>query len=85
MNQMKVNQLHALIAAEHSRLHVVGAWPKSARKEALIHAIQSSLGQLTSADDNSFRCMICRTPVKMIAIRPSPQTSLPIDFQGLAA
>jgi len=67
MGEAKRDHLHTQLAAEHSRLHIVGSWPDSPRKEALLRAIRSSIVQLSRNDSSSFDCMICR-PGKIIPL-----------------
>jgi hypothetical protein len=79
-------RLHAWIAFEHSRLHVIAGWPQSARKEALLRAIRSSIGGLmTTEEAASFCCMACRTPGKIKVLPWSLERSRPTGFQEIAA
>ena len=58
---MKTKMLHAWIAAEHHRLHLIVEWPHSARKETLLSAIQSSIQRLMIDQDMaSFTCVVCQ-------------------------
>ena len=56
-------QLHYQLAAEHSRLHIVGSWPQSTQREVLLYAISSAIARFSRDDDqaHAFHCMICRT------------------------
>ena len=40
MGESRGQDLHTQLAAEHSRLHLVGTWPDSPRKQALMQAIR---------------------------------------------
>ena len=61
MNETKTKMLHSWIAAEHARLHLVVAWPESARKETVLNAIQSSIQRLMiDRDVATFTCIVCQ-------------------------
>lgn len=73
------------LAAEHSRIHVMGLWPDGPRKEAGLAAAQSALESVTGTlpEGSSFVCMTCASSQTVSQI-PSclPVRRLP---SGLAA
>ena len=69
----------AWLASEHHRLHHAEQWPDSARKKAVIGAIQSTLDSLSryphTAQEN-FICFLCetrKTNPKVLKMRPNRQ------------
>jgi len=61
VNEAKTKILHSWMAAEHARLHLVAAWPESARKETVLNAIQSSIQRLMiDRDVATFKCVVCQ-------------------------
>lgn len=61
MNETRTSPLQAWLASEHARLHVVSAWPDSARKETLLIAIRSSIARLTiGSEAHCLRCVVYR-------------------------
>jgi len=75
MGESRGQDLHTQLAAEHSRLHLVGTWPDSPRKQALMQAIRSSIARLSNNDSPAFRCMICR-PAKVIPLLSTVRTTI---------
>lgn len=83
---LRTKQLQAWIAAEHARLHLVAAWPESARKRVLLFAIQSSIRLLLSDPDAAtFRCVICRTGQPATVLLFAPRTRPTAHIQNVAA
>jgi hypothetical protein len=65
MNETRTSALQSWLATEHARLHVVAAWPESARKQTLLIAIRSSIAMLmTDSAATSFRCVACPTEAR---------------------
>jgi len=78
--------VHILLAVEHSRLHVVNAWPESIRKQALLTAIRHSINQIArDPQARSFTCLLCRTP-RPVEIMPSlvRRESIPSTLRKVA-
>jgi len=78
--------LHAYLASEHARLHIIAPWPESAWKQALLAAVRSSIQRLM--DDpaaGSFQCIVCRA-VAPRTVTPLPARREPVrSVQGRAA
>lgn len=70
MGRTNNTRLHNQLAAEHSRLHIVGSWPEIPQKEALVLAIGALIARLSRNDDPaySFQCMICRSRNKILPL-----------------
>ena len=86
MTETKNQTLHAWIAAEHARLHLVAEWPESARKDTLLKAIRSSIQRLTSDEDvASFTCVTCRVARAVVVLSPSPVLRPVTSIHGMAA
>ncbi|MCU1335649.1 MAG: hypothetical protein JWO19_1230 [Bryobacterales bacterium] len=85
MTETKTKTLHSWIALEHARLHLITAWPESARKQALLIAIRSSIQRLmVEPEAASFKCLVCRTGRKMMVL-PSPRRTPVSGFHEIAA
>ena len=53
--------LDTLLAVEHSRFHIVNAWPESKQKHVLLIAIQHSISQIArDPHARSCTCLLCR-------------------------
>jgi hypothetical protein len=86
MNETITQMGLAFVAWEHARLHVVAGWPESARKQALLAAIRSSVHRLMiDKGVASFRCMVCRTREPQTVV-PFPPSRIPTSqLHGMAA
>lgn len=73
---MELKKLHSLLAAEHTRLHVVSIWPPSIYRDLSIRAIESSIKSLTRDQPAfSFKCMTCLDARSLMSfpMRPAHQ------------
>jgi hypothetical protein len=74
--------MHRELAMEHYRLHVIEQWPDSARKEAGIAAVRSTIESLersAPAGQPAFECIVCAARNKKRAgSRPSPFSVMPL-------
>jgi hypothetical protein len=73
MNTKRAQTMHSWLASEHARLHLVTAWPESARKQILLIAIRSSIqGLMDDPEAASFLCCVCRArPTSILQRRPA--------------
>jgi hypothetical protein len=84
MSETKTKLLRSWLSSEHARLHIVAAWPDSARKEALLIAIRSSIRRLMIDQETaSFTCLVCRT-AGPVTVLPFSQRRRP-DVHCMAA
>jgi hypothetical protein len=85
LSQVGMNEINsAWLAFEHERLHEVEQWPDSPRKQAVIGAIESTLGSLSRHPglDAKYSCLICGSRQGNLRVLELPESREPVAISA---